>query len=187
MSITARVGFHAVYVDNGGQASVSSAGNALVGAYLNQLGLPASAIVYITSAPPEGMQWLSFVDAQHYGIDVHPFNLATRPSGVLSNSPDDSVSSKASSVKKEVYEFFSATNRSGDRSLSYLEGKYPDQVNYYGKVLPKASVLDDKRAFFRKWPSEIILSSLLPSTSSAKLHPNVRRKGFFIGKHLVLF
>jgi hypothetical protein len=72
MSITARVGFHAVYVDNGGQASVSSAGNALVGAYLNQLGLPASAIVYITSAPPEGMQWLSFVDAQHYGIDVHP-------------------------------------------------------------------------------------------------------------------
>ena len=60
MSNAARVGFHAAYVDAGGQPAVSSAGNALVGAYLNQLGLPASAIVFITDTPPEDMQWLTF-------------------------------------------------------------------------------------------------------------------------------
>ena len=48
LSSTARVGFHAAYINAEGQAAVSSAGNALVGAYLNQLGLPAPAIVYIT-------------------------------------------------------------------------------------------------------------------------------------------
>src|SRR5262249_54867319 len=74
MSNTARVGFHAAFIDAGGQAAVSSAANALVGAYLNQLGLPASAIIYITDAPPKGIQWLSFADAQRYGIDVQPFN-----------------------------------------------------------------------------------------------------------------
>jgi hypothetical protein len=60
------------------------------------------------------------------------------------------ASAPVSSVTKEVYEFVSATNRPSDLSLSYLDGKYRDQVNYYGKILSKASVLKDKRAFFRK-------------------------------------
>src|SRR5215216_3103188 len=45
MSDTARVGFHAVYTSEDGQSRVSSAGNAIAGAYLNQLGLPTSAII----------------------------------------------------------------------------------------------------------------------------------------------
>jgi hypothetical protein len=48
MSDTARVGFHAVYTAQDGETRVSSAGNAIVGAYLSQLGLPTSAIIYIT-------------------------------------------------------------------------------------------------------------------------------------------
>lgn len=55
MGETAKVGFHAVYTSNGGQPAISSAGNALVGAYLNQLGLPTSAVLYITSPPPQGI------------------------------------------------------------------------------------------------------------------------------------
>jgi hypothetical protein len=73
MGDAARVGFHAVYTDNNGRADVSSAGNALVGAYLNQLGLPAAAVIYITDTSPTAMQWLTFADAQRYGIDVRPF------------------------------------------------------------------------------------------------------------------
>ena len=152
MSNSARVGFHAVYVEKDGQAAVSSAGNALVGAYLNQLGLPASAIIYITGAPPEGMQWLNFADARHYGIDVSPFNLTAGPAAAQSSAPMESFSSQVSSVRNEVYQFVDATNRPGDLPLSYLDGKYLDQVNYYGKILPKSSVLSDKRAFFRRWP-----------------------------------
>jgi len=152
MSNTARVGFHAVYIDTGGQASVSSAGNALVGAYLNQLGLPASAIIYITGAPPEGMQWLNFADAQHYGIDVRPFDLSAQSAVSRRSSPRKVFLSQVSSVKKEVYEYFIATNRANGQSLSYLEDKLSDQVDYYGKLSAKAFVLKDKKAFFRKWP-----------------------------------
>lgn len=78
MSNTARVGFHTVYTENGGQDAISSAGNALVGAYLNELGLPQSAIKSITDTPPEGMQWLNFTDVQNNGIDVRSFDLAAR-------------------------------------------------------------------------------------------------------------
>jgi hypothetical protein len=70
MSASAHVGFHAVYTDKSGRPMVSSAGNALVGAYLNELGLSSSAIIYITSAAPTQMQWLSLADAQQAGIDV---------------------------------------------------------------------------------------------------------------------
>jgi PAN domain len=54
-----RVGFHAAYVENNGQNTENGLGNALAGAYLNQLGLPQSAIAFITSASPDSMTWLT--------------------------------------------------------------------------------------------------------------------------------
>jgi hypothetical protein len=159
MSDTARVGFHAVYESNDGQTIISSAGNALVGAYLNQLGLPTSAVVYITGAPPEGMQWLNFADAQRFGIDVQRAKIPEGP-GVQpaeSNAPSRSdehgpMRSPIPSIKSATYDFITTTNRPNDKVISYLENKYSDQVSYFGKMLTKAAVLADKLAFFRKWP-----------------------------------
>jgi hypothetical protein len=151
MSDTAQVGFHAVYVDKDGQPTVSSSGNALVGAYLSQLNLPASAIIYITEAPPEGMQWLNFGDAQHFGIDVHPFNLSARPAQ-QSGTTNRSSSVQISAVRKEFDEFIDAINHANDSSLFYFGQKYSDKVRYFGKLVPKQSVLNDKGAFFEKWP-----------------------------------
>ncbi|RIA56083.1 SH3 domain-containing protein [Dichotomicrobium thermohalophilum] len=68
MAESARIGFHAASDGRSGQ--VSGAGNALVGAYLNRIGLQASAIVYITQAGPDGMIWLSPAEAKRYGIEV---------------------------------------------------------------------------------------------------------------------
>jgi hypothetical protein len=162
MSNTARVGFHAVYVDNGGQAAVSSSGNALVGAYLNQIGLPPPAIVYITEASPQGMQWLTFTDAQRYGIDVRPFDLSSAPTIAQTGASGTSSSPQVTSIDKELHELIGATNRSNDFALAYLESKYADQVNYYGKVLSRVSVLNDKRSFFTGWPSRSY--SIQPAT-----------------------
>jgi hypothetical protein len=68
MGATARIGFHAVYMRDTGQEA--GAGNALVGAYLSQIGLRDIAVYYITQAAPTSMTWLSFADAQKVGIDV---------------------------------------------------------------------------------------------------------------------
>jgi hypothetical protein len=75
----ARIGFHAAYVQREGAASESGAGNALVGAYLNQLGMSQTAIVYLTSAPPEDMQWLPLRDAGRYGIDLEVIENTRNP------------------------------------------------------------------------------------------------------------
>ena len=72
MQDNARIGFHAAYNDNNGQLQESGIANALIGSYLNQLGLPENAIGYITHAAPQSMQWLNVSEARANGIDVQP-------------------------------------------------------------------------------------------------------------------
>jgi hypothetical protein len=71
MAAGATVGFHAASDAVSGDAD--SAANAIVGAYLDQLGLPLSAIAYITEPKPSDIRWLTFDDAEEIGIDVKRF------------------------------------------------------------------------------------------------------------------
>lgn len=70
---TSRIGFHALFTMENGTADVSASGNALVGQYLQQLGLSTGAIVFATSARPESMNWLSQQKAQEIGLEVKLF------------------------------------------------------------------------------------------------------------------
>lgn len=79
MSATSRVGFHAAHVQTGETKVATSVGNALVGAYVSQLGLPERAVIYVTSAAPDEIKWLTFSDAQSIGIDVRQVNLNGAP------------------------------------------------------------------------------------------------------------
>jgi hypothetical protein len=85
-------------------------------------------------------------------FDVRAYDLTTPTAATQHSEPSGSFSSQVLSVKKEVYDFMNATNRPNDTSLDYLQGKYREQVNYFGKMRSKADVLKDKSAFFRKWP-----------------------------------
>lgn len=74
LSPNGRVGFHAAYLEADGKRMPTATGNALVGAYLNQLSLPTSAVIYITSAAPEDMRWLDLDDARRNGIEATKFD-----------------------------------------------------------------------------------------------------------------
>lgn len=65
----AAVGFHAAFNDDSSK-TVTAEGNALFGAYLNRLSISESAILYMTHAPPSGMQWLTPDDADQIGLAV---------------------------------------------------------------------------------------------------------------------
>lgn len=70
MHPSALVGFHAAYIEENGQVSESGVGNALVGAYINELGLGFDAVVFIASAAPSEMNWLNAAKAQKVGIEL---------------------------------------------------------------------------------------------------------------------
>jgi hypothetical protein len=79
----ARIGFHAAYRVAEGwlgwfgrclmrcDPQISSGGNALVGAYLRDLGLGFNAIRYLTETPPDQIEWLTPEKARKYGIAMH--------------------------------------------------------------------------------------------------------------------
>ncbi|QLP97311.1 MAG: hypothetical protein HZY79_07815 [Rhodoblastus sp.] len=64
---TSKIGFHAASTRGG---EVTSSGNALVGAYLNKIGVSYKAIQYITAPQPSDMTWLSFSKARELGIEI---------------------------------------------------------------------------------------------------------------------
>jgi hypothetical protein len=60
-----KIGFHAAYNKDGTE---TGQGNALVGAYLSNLGLSYEAIAYLTDAAPDDMHWLTPRAAAKIGI-----------------------------------------------------------------------------------------------------------------------
>ena len=71
MANSSKIGFHAAYVEAGQYKRESGVDNAIVGAYLNQLGLSIDAVRYITTPGPDEIQWLSVRDALRFGISVY--------------------------------------------------------------------------------------------------------------------
>jgi len=74
MGPNARIGLH--LASNAKSAQGTGVANALLGAYLNRVGLPYSAVVYITQSVPQSVTWLSIADAKRLGIEVSPLDSA---------------------------------------------------------------------------------------------------------------
>jgi hypothetical protein len=153
MGAGSKVGFHAAYVQKGSATAESGPGNAVLGAYLDQLGLPEDAIVYITQAAPNSMKWLSMDEAGLHGIDV---SLLPPVDGgpplepnVVASKPPENLQGRATDFVLSLASRWSGPNADMLRSLDDL---YADQVLYHGKLVPRQEVLLDKRRFAEKWP-----------------------------------
>lgn len=70
ISPDAHVGFHAAYTMNGDIATETGPGNALIGAYLNKLGISYKGIVSLTSASPDDIHWLTERDSKSLSLNV---------------------------------------------------------------------------------------------------------------------
>jgi hypothetical protein len=161
----AKVGFHAAYVQKSGATTESGPGNAVLGAYLDQIGLPEDAIVYITQAAPSSMKWLSMEEATQHGIDVAllpppetapppgpntiPANL---PNVVAAQEAPPSQTSLAGRATSLVFSLAARWSEPNGDILRSLDNLYVDKVFYHGKMTPRQAVLAEKRTFAERWP-----------------------------------
>jgi hypothetical protein len=95
MHLRAHIGFHATFtLDGNGNRSVASAGNAIVGAYLQEMGISPAMIGQLTEAAPNDIYWLQATDANQMaqlrvnvlsdtGIVSQPDPLPVTPPAVL--------------------------------------------------------------------------------------------------------
>jgi hypothetical protein len=125
MADGAQIGFHAAFDSQSGQES--GVGNAVVGAYLNRIGLPYAAVIYITAAAPTSMTWLTVSEAKRNGIDVAPLNAPGPRAGV---PPSDTPANRpvVPNAQRTVW------NHNG--SLVYLEVDGSGRRFYYQQPRP---------------------------------------------------
>ena len=154
------VGFHTAYILKTGGPAESGPGNAILGAYLNQLGLSEEAILYITYAAPTSVHWMSLEEAAEYGIAV-----AKLPPTSGSHGPSDPVDTVRPQASPElpqgspeqraidfVHFLFDRWSGSNADLLPILDKLYTEKVLYHGKSTPRQSVLLSKRGFANRWP-----------------------------------
>lgn len=79
MAPKARIGFHAPWHGDPDRPEASTAGSAVVGGYLRDLGLTSAAIEYINEPGPEEMRWLTPEDADALNIAVRPWQGESPP------------------------------------------------------------------------------------------------------------
>jgi hypothetical protein len=146
------VGFHTAYIVKTAGPAESGPGNAILGAYLNQLGLSENAILYITHAAPTSVQWMSLEEAAEYGIVVAKLP----PTGVSRGSSDvvgmqhleGSPEQRAIDFVQSVLERWSGPNA---ELMPILDKLYTEKVLYHGKSAPRQSVLLSKHRFANRW------------------------------------
>jgi SPOR domain len=137
MGTNARIGFHAAY--NGETRQVTGPGNALVGAYLNKIGLPSAAVIYITTASPDSITWLSKPDAEKLGIEVSLFN----------GTPNIKNRDNAPAAGAYVVQISSQRSDEDARaSYQVLQAKYPTLLGSYLPMIYRSD-LGDKGVFYR--------------------------------------
>jgi len=70
----ASVGFHAAYTeDASGRQVPNSVANALVGSYLNNLGLNEKVVAFVTSAGPDQVRWINKKEAERMELNILKF------------------------------------------------------------------------------------------------------------------
>jgi hypothetical protein len=155
LGVGSKVGFHAAYVQKAGMTTESGPGNAVLGAYLDQIGLPEDAIVYITQAAPSSMKWLNMEEAAQHGIDVAllPPPDAAQPAdpnaAASLEQPPSSLAGRATSLVLALAAHWSEPNA---ETLRALDDLYVDKVFYHGKITTRQAVLQEKRRFAERWP-----------------------------------
>jgi PAN domain len=102
----AQIGFHAAHTRINGQANENGMGNALVGAYLNDLQLGREAILWLTAAPPDDMLWLRPEDARELGIEIAIIDNDYQNADVETKMPADSAAPRFKIAKdRDIYGF----------------------------------------------------------------------------------
>jgi hypothetical protein len=171
LGVGSKVGFHAAYVQKAGATTESGPGNAVLGAYLDQIGLPEDAIVYITQAAPSSMKWLNMEEAAQHGIDVAllpPPDAAASPdpNAAPSQEPQTSLAGRATALVQSLAARWSEPNT---ETMRALEDLYVDKVFYHGKLTSRQAILAEKHHFAELWPQRNY--RIRPHSVSATCNP----------------
>jgi len=147
----ASVGFHAAYILKSQGPAESGPGNAVMGAYLNQLGLSEEAILYITKTAPTSIQWMSLEDAANYGIAVARLPHPSDADSSAAESAQQLEKSREQRAREVVRLLVQRSSGPSAEVVPFLASMYAETVVYHGKSTPRQAVLLNKNRVADRW------------------------------------
>jgi len=185
MGRKARIGFHAVSI--GG--AETGAGNALVGAYLERLGLPERAIFYATIAGPKEMLWLTPENAKKFGIDLLVLNengtpappqvqtpslppLSQPPAQSKLPPPHEPPGMTLEKTTKEMAVMVRLAWSQPSPDWDLIRRTYNERVLFHEKDMWADEVIASKKRFAQKWPLRTYSIRLDDSLTASCLRPS---------------
>jgi hypothetical protein len=161
MGSDAKIGFHAAYRLENGAPIETGVGNALLGAYLSNLGLSDQAIVYVTMAAPSSMTWLTRREAETLGIDIlsaTPTEAEDRPLAVSSPPQKSTVPASPPALSAEflarqfAHEYFEKLGSYAGATAELFEETYSASVFYHNRTVPRSQIIREKIGYGARWP-----------------------------------
>lgn len=147
----ASVGFHAAYILKSYGPIESGSGNAILGAYLNQLGLSENAILHVTKTAPTSIQWMSLEDVTEQGIAAAPLSPQHAAQGSGSAGGATQEGNPGRRAIDFVRSLLAQWSRPGPEALPAIEGLYAETVVYHGNSTSRDAVLRSKRRIADRW------------------------------------
>jgi hypothetical protein len=167
---TASIGFHGAFDRR--TMEVSGPGNAFVGAYLNKLGLPYEAMVYMTAASPTNMQWLHSDDAKRLGIAANALSDLNLDAQISVETPDAESILKSEAVSFVIKFFDQWTVLSDAGLMSALAVEYAENIDHNGAKKTVGDILREGQQLLKRWPLrayQVRLESMTTNCSEQRL------------------
>lgn len=140
-----------------GQGDGTSQEAPLLDAYLNGLGLPATAVAYLARGAPGEKGWLTVQDARAIGIPAEdPDPIPSETTAPAAAPPQAGAATPDTDrLRNFMFSYFAATSDQAEAAMAFLRSHYAATVNYYGKPTPRDRVLADKANYVRRWPERV--------------------------------
>jgi hypothetical protein len=160
---TSKIGFHAAYILRDGKPSTHAPGNAVVGAYLSQLGFSYAAIGYITSAEPTSLKWMTPEDAKRYGIAHEVMEDKEQKAAAPPPPPAEQPEKKrvwsheepGMTLEKAMKNQAILVRAEWSKPVpnwDQLRQAYGERVLFHEKEISADEVIAAKKRFAEKWP-----------------------------------
>jgi len=148
------LGFHAAYVEEGGQVRETGVGNAMVGVFLNELGYPLDLVFEATRAAPDDMNILTPWMAQRIGLEVKwLFDDDENPAFPPAEAP---AAPSVAELEREAGTFvrrFMQHHETDEPFPPLLVGRhYARHVEHFGELINRDELKRRQRRYAERWP-----------------------------------
>jgi hypothetical protein len=169
LEVGSLVGFHAAYtVDDDGINREAGPANAMIGAYLTNLGFGPDAVMWVSNASPNTIAYLDETAAAEVGISFVrvPLTIATagskslggkrEPEKILAQKDlavlDKDPAAELQSLAEAFLDSHFAAAQAADGNPDYVANHYAANVRYAGQDFPRDSIVEFRAAAAAGWP-----------------------------------